>query len=164
MAVPGERKNKNSESLSPQLFQSFWSKLKDKIPKIVLVPTTVTTKNSKQKEVIWQQYRLCLATAEYQICGGKHVLILAPDSGKIWWLKKVQYFQKKSLSLDSLAWRNAQVDLFIIWAVYFTHLNLCQSHASMLYQQNGKSEQFLETARPGQGFFQSKRYSIANIH
>ena len=33
--------------------------------------------------------------AEHQILGGKHFLILGPKSGKIWWLKKVQYLQKK---------------------------------------------------------------------
>ena len=69
---------------------------------------TVTTKNSKQKEVMWQQYRLRLAVAEYQICGGKHFLVVAPDSGKIWWLKKLQ---KKTLSLDSRACKDTQVDL-----------------------------------------------------
>ena len=37
---------------------------------------TVTTKNSKQKYVIWQQYRLCLAVAEYQILRGKHFLLV----------------------------------------------------------------------------------------
>ena len=36
-----------------------------------------------------------MAVAEYQGLGGKHVLILGPESGKIWWLKKVQYLQKK---------------------------------------------------------------------
>ena len=35
------------------------------------------------------------AIAEYQILGGKHFLHLGPESGKIWWLKKVQYLQKK---------------------------------------------------------------------
>ena len=56
---------------------------------------TVTAKNSTQKEIIWQQYRLCLAVAEYQIPGGEHFLIFGPESGKIWWLKKGQYLQKK---------------------------------------------------------------------
>ena len=56
---------------------------------------TVTTKGFKQKEVVWQQYRLCLSVAEHQILGGKHFLILGPESGKIWWLQKVQYLQKK---------------------------------------------------------------------
>ena len=57
-------KSKNTESFPPQLLQGFWSKLKGKNPKIVVMSQTVTTKNSKQKEVIWQQYRLCLAGEE----------------------------------------------------------------------------------------------------
>ena len=32
-----------------------------------------------------------------------------------------------------------------------------------LVQQNDNSEQFLETANPGQGFFKPKRHSIANM-
>ena len=75
--------------------RAFWSKLKKKNPKIVVMSPTATAKNSKQKEIIWQQYRLCLAVAEYQIRGGKHFLIFGPESGKIWWLKKGQYLQKK---------------------------------------------------------------------
>ena len=69
------------------------------------------TKNPKQKEVIRQQYLVCLAVTENQILGGKHFLFfLGPESRKIWWLKKVQYFQKVSLPMDSLAWLETQVD------------------------------------------------------
>ena len=94
-AAPVDLGTKKAESFSPQLLQGFWSKLKKKYPKIVVMSPTVSTKNSKQKEVIWQQYRLCLGVAEYQILGGKHFLIWRPESGKIWWLKKVQNLQKK---------------------------------------------------------------------
>ena len=76
VAAPVDLKSKNTESFSPQLLQGFWSKLKGKNPKIVVMSPTVTTKNSKQKEVTWQQHRLWLAVAEYQIPGGKHFLIL----------------------------------------------------------------------------------------
>ena len=44
---------------------------------------TVFIKYINQKEAIWQQYRLCLATAEYHILGGKHFLVQGPESGKI---------------------------------------------------------------------------------
>ena len=44
---------------------------------------TVLTKYTYQKEVIWQQYRLCFAVAEYQILGGEHFLILGPESGMV---------------------------------------------------------------------------------
>ena len=43
--------------------------------------------------MVWQHYRLCIDVAE-QILGGKHFLILGPESRKIWWLKKVQYLKK----------------------------------------------------------------------
>ena len=75
VAAPVDLATKNVESFSPQLLQGFWSKLKEKNPEMVVMSPTVTTKNSKQKEVIWQRYRLCLAVAEYQILGGEHFLI-----------------------------------------------------------------------------------------
>ena len=61
----------------------FWYSRKN--PKIVMSPTA--TKNHKQREVLWQQYHLCLAVAEFQIIGGKHFLLLGPESGKFWKLK-----------------------------------------------------------------------------
>ena len=60
----------------------------------VMLPT-VFTRYTNQKEVIWQQYRLCLAIAEYQILGGKQFSYFATICKKIWCLKKVQYLQKK---------------------------------------------------------------------
>ena len=46
---------------------------------------------------------MCMDVAEHKILGGKHFLILGPESGKIWWLKKVQYARKKvSLPMDRL--------------------------------------------------------------
>ena len=95
VAAPIDLRTKKAESFSPQLLQGFWSKLKIKNPNIVVMSPTVTTKNSKHKEVKWQQYCLCLAVAEYEIRGGKRFLILGPVSTKLWWLKKVQYLQKK---------------------------------------------------------------------
>ena len=71
---------------------------------------TVTTQNSKQKEVMWQQYRLCLGVAENQILGGQHLLMLGPEAGNIWWLQKVHYIQKKPLPIDSRAWQERRVD------------------------------------------------------
>ena len=49
VAVPVDLRTKKTESFSPQLLQGFWSKLKKKNPKTVLMYPTVTTKNSKQK-------------------------------------------------------------------------------------------------------------------
>ena len=111
VAAPVNLRTKNAESLSPQLLQGFWSKLKKKNPKIVVMLPTVTTKNSKQKETICQQHRLCLAVAEHQILGGKHFLVLGPESGKIWWLKKGTIpAEKVPLPMDPPARQETQVD------------------------------------------------------
>ena len=110
VAVPVDL-GKNSKSFSPQLLQAFWSKLKDKNPKNVVMSPTVTAQNSKQKEVIWQQYRLCLAAAECQICD-KHFLIFGTRFRKDLVAETNTIPSDKiSLSLDSLAWKDAQVDL-----------------------------------------------------
>ena len=42
---------------------------------------TASTKSFKQKEVVWQQYRLCLSMAEHPILVGKHYLILETIQG-----------------------------------------------------------------------------------
>ena len=42
-------------NFSSQQLQVFWSKLKKKSPKIVVMSPTVTTKNSEHKEVLWQK-------------------------------------------------------------------------------------------------------------
>ena len=86
-------------TFSPQALEGFRSTIKKKKnPKIVVMSPSVFTEYTNQKEVIWQQYRLCLAIAEFPVLGGKHVLILGPKSGKIWWLEKVHYLQKKSIT------------------------------------------------------------------
>ena len=80
VAAPIDPRTKEAESFSPQLLQSFWFQLKKKNPKIVGMSPTVTAKRYKHTEVVWQQYHLCLAVAEHQILGGKHFLILGPES------------------------------------------------------------------------------------
>ena len=68
-----------------------------------LSPVACETKSFKKKEEVWQPYHMCMDVAEHKILGGKHFLILGPESGKIWWLKKVQYSRKKvSLPMDPL--------------------------------------------------------------
>ena len=49
VAAPVDLRTKKAESFSPQLLQGFWSKLKKKNPKIVMMSPTVTTKNPKPK-------------------------------------------------------------------------------------------------------------------
>ena len=96
VAAPVNLRNRKIEHFSQLLSQGFWSTLKIKNPKIVVMSPTATTQNSEQKEVMWQQYRLCLAVAEHQILGGKYFPTLGPESGKIWWLKEVHYLQKNT--------------------------------------------------------------------
>ena len=42
-------------NFSSQQLQVFWSKLKKKSPKIVVMSPTATAKNSEHKEVLWQK-------------------------------------------------------------------------------------------------------------
>ena len=49
VAVPVDLRIENSESFSPQLLQGFWSKLKDKNPKVVGIYPTVTTRKLQSK-------------------------------------------------------------------------------------------------------------------
>ena len=80
VAAPIDLRTKKAESFSPQLIQGFWQKLKKNNPKIVVMSPTFETKDFKKKEVVWQQYHLCIGVAEHQILGGKHFLILGPES------------------------------------------------------------------------------------
>ena len=81
-AAPVDLGTKKAESFSPQALQGFWSKIKLKNPKIVVMSSTVLIKYTNQKEVIWQQYRLCLAIADNHILGGKHFLFWDPSQEK----------------------------------------------------------------------------------
>ena len=85
---------------------------------------TLTTKNSKQKDIIWQQYRLFLAVAEYQILGGKH--FLSPETS----IRKDLVVQtgtipseKVSLPMDPSCVARTQVGLFITLAISYVHLS-----------------------------------------
>ena len=93
--APIDLRTKKTENFTPQLVQGFWYELKKKNPKIVVMSPSVATKSYKQQEVVWQQYHVCLAVAEHHIPGGKHFLILGPETGRIGWLKKVQHLQKE---------------------------------------------------------------------
>ena len=75
-AAPVHLRTKKAESFSPQLLQGFWPKLMKNNPEIVVMSPTFTTKNFKQKDVIWQQYRLCLAIGSVSNPGDKHFLFL----------------------------------------------------------------------------------------
>ena len=139
------RLSTSHHSCSRDFGQSF--KIKD--PEIGVTSPTVTTKDTKQKEVIWQQYHLCLGVAQHQILGGKHFLIFGAESGKIWWLKKVQYLKKKyHCKWTLLRGETFKWIFFIILATCSNHLSSCQPLVSMWFQRNGKSDQFLEIEYP----------------
>ena len=102
--------------------------------------------------------------AEYQILGGELFLVLGPESVKIWLLKKVQYLLFHSITASGLSCVARNPSGFCITlAISYTHLSWYQTHANMRFQQNGKSEQFLETVYPRQRLFQFKRHSISNM-
>ena len=133
VAAPVDRRTKKTESFSPQLLQDSWSKLKKKESKIVVMSPTVTTKSFKQKEVVWQQCHLCLTVAEYQTLGGKHFLLLGPESRKIWWMKKVQNLQKTYHCQWSLLRGKTPNGSFITLANSDKHLSQFQTHANMWF-------------------------------
>ena len=66
---------------------------------------TVFTEYSNQKEVKLQQYRLCLAMADYRILGGKNSLFF-----RTWVRKELVNEEQVSLTVDSLARKATQVD------------------------------------------------------
>ena len=121
VAEPVDMRTKKAESFSPQAMQGFWSKMKTKNPKVVVMSPTVFTENTNQKEVIWQQYRLCLAMAEYQIFSGKDVHIFGPESGKMWCSRKVN-----------------SSGFSITLAISCNYLSLYQLRVSEWFQRNGK--------------------------
>ena len=79
--------------------------------------------HGKQKEILWQQYCLSLAVAEYQILGVKHFLILGPESRRIWWLKKGTILQNNTTAngLSRVA-RNPSGFLKVL-AITYIHLS-----------------------------------------
>ena len=111
VAAPEDLRTKKAEHFSRQALQGFWSKLKKKNPKVVVMSPTVFSRYTNQQEVIWQQYRLCLAIAEYQILGGKHFLTLEPESGNIGVFKEGTIpSEEVPLPKDPSAWQATQVD------------------------------------------------------
>ena len=67
VAAQADLRTKKAESFAQQALQGFWSKMKIKNSKVVVMSMTVSAKNTKQKEIIWQKYRGRLALTEYQI-------------------------------------------------------------------------------------------------
>ena len=78
-------------------------------------------KTSKRKKWYGNSTIVCIDVAEHQILGGKHFLILGPESGKIWWLKKVQCLQKKYHCQWTLCVARNPSGFFTISAIFCVH-------------------------------------------
>ena len=60
---------------------------------------------------MWQQYRMCLAVAEYQILGGKHFLFFETRIRKDLVFKKGTITSEEvPLSMDPPAWQETRLD------------------------------------------------------
>ena len=122
VAAPIDLRTKKSESLSPQLIQGFWQKLKKKNPKIVVMSQTFETKSCRSEEVVWQQHHLCMDVAEHQILGGKHFFFfLGSESGKIWWLKKCNISRKGTIANGPFCVARNPGGFFTISAIFCVH-------------------------------------------
>ena len=68
-------------------------------------------KSFKQKEVVWQQYHLCLAVAEHQILGGKHFPYFGTRVRKDLVVEEGTVLPEKvPLPMDPPTWQETQVD------------------------------------------------------
>ena len=112
-AAPVDLRTKKAEGFSPQALQDFWSRIKMKNPKIVVMSSTAFSEYTNRNEVKWQQCRLCLAMAEWKN------------------------------SMGSSARKATQVDFSQFWRSFTTILSLYRSRVSEWFQRNGKFEQFL---------------------
>ena len=157
VARPVDLVTKNTESFSPKLLQGFWSSNKEKNPKIVVMSPPVTTQNSKQKEVIWQQYCLCLAVAEYQILGG-NILYFGTRIRKDLVVKNRYNTNRRSTTAagHSCVARNAS-GFFIIWAISYVLLDWCRSNG--MASTSSSWRLYVQSKR----LFQFKRHSIGNM-
>ena len=84
-------RTKKAESVSPQLIQGFWQKLMRNSPKIVVMSPTFETKDNKKGRSGMGKSTICVLTWQsIKFLAENTSLLLGPESGKIWWLKRVQ--------------------------------------------------------------------------
>ena len=58
--------------------------------------------------------------------GGKHLLLLGPESGRTWWLKKVQYIPKSTTANEPSCVERTPSGFFTILAICYNHWNQFQ--------------------------------------
>ena len=124
-------------------------------PKMVVMSPTVETKSFKKKEVVWQQYHLCMDEAQHQILGGKHFLIFWTRIRKDLVVEKGARSPEKMvpLPMDPPAWRENQVD-FSQSRQSFASTGASTSLASASGSHGmARPPQFLENAYQEQKFF-----------
>ena len=80
VAEPVDLRTKKAENFSHRHCKGFWSKMKTKNPKIVVMSPTVSTKNCKQKKKTNGNITVCAGRGR----GGKQFLIFGLESAKIW--------------------------------------------------------------------------------
>ena len=110
VAAPVDLRRKKAESFFATAVARLLFKLKKKKPKNVVMSPTLATKSHKQREVLWQQYHLCLAAAAHHILGGKHFLISGGTASNLsrkalpyfgTWVRKDSVVEKYSTSKTS---------------------------------------------------------------
>ena len=93
-----------------------------KNPEIVVMSPTVFTKYTNQKEVIRQQYRLCLAMADYQLFGVMFFANFGTSIRKDLVVEESTIpSEKVSLSMYRPAWQKNPSGFFKILAICYDH-------------------------------------------
>ena len=160
-------RTKKTENFTAQLLQRFWYKPKRKNPKTVVMSPIVASKSHKAK---FQNISYLATVPFVRGCGRtphpwrkNTSLFWGPESGRIWWLKKVQYLLKKyhchwtllrgkPLSGFSQSWHSVttiRIKTSLLWASGS--------------KKGGKFGQSCVTVYPRQRRWKFKRLSIDNM-
>ena len=143
--------------------RAFGLNTKKKNPKFGVMSKTVTTKNSKQKEVIWQQYRLCLAVVEHQVLGGKLSYFGTRVTKDLVVEKRYKTFRKSiTANGHSCVARNPS-RFFITSAICCVHWKKYEPRVCEWFHGMASPVQSLETVNPGQKWSRFGRHGIGNI-
>ena len=115
-----------TESFSPKLLLTFGQSSKKRNPRLLWCPQLSLPK----------QYSLCLTVAEYQILYYKHFLIMGPESGKIWWLKRYNVFRRDIIVNGSFCVEGNPSASSMTWTFSYHHMSQYLIRENMWYQRN----------------------------
>ena len=111
VAAPVDLRTRKAENFKPQQLQGFLHTLQKKSQDRCDVPDCCNEE--------LQATRSYLAATPFMLGRGgtpnpwRHFFILGPETGRIWWLKKVQHLQKNyHCQWTLLAWRNTPSGIF----------------------------------------------------